>query len=386
MATNDAAFNVLLPTISATGEARSGMANFSVPLPEVSGGGIHRGGIANLEVPLIELGIATGATLNIEVPAPEIAGGITAPIVGEASITVPLISLSAVSGGVANVPLPLAVVSATGIAGGIVTAAITVPAAQVNATGTIPLHASADVNVPLVVISAAGHKQNTINANITVPCVDVDISGVTGTIGGGSVSVPLVQVTAEATFAPHGTAAITVPLVIVEARGSGAIIITNQVESDESTSFAVSVNLTNREVSEYVNYQFNSQTYFAGKYIGANSSGLFNLTGDDDAGTDIAAKIRTGLDDFGSYNLKRVWGVYLSHNGEALRVKTTSPSDDFDAVGGAKNRATVSVQKFKVQRTKRDTYWGVQVENVRGSDFEIGGLEMICELLNRRAV
>jgi hypothetical protein len=386
MATNDAAFNVLLPTISADGEARSGMAGFSVPLAEVLGGGIHRGGLAELEVPIIELGIATGATLNIEVPAPTIAGNVIAPIMGNADVDVPLISLSAVSGGIADVVLPVTVVSATGTAGGVATADVKVPAAEVSATGTIPLTASSAFTVPLVVISATGHKQNVGTADITVPRVDIDISGVTGTVGDGVIEVPLAQVSAEATFAPHGTAAITVPLAIIEALGSGSVVVTSQVESDESTSFAVSVNITNRGVSEYINYQFNSQTYFNGKYIGANSSGVFDLTGDDDAGTDIAAKIRTGLDDLGSYHLKRAWGLYLSHNGEALRIKTASPSDDYDAVGGAKNRATVSVQKFKVQRTKRDVYWGVQVENVGGSDFEIGGLEMICELLNRRAV
>lgn len=359
---------------------------FDVLLPEVYGEGTERGGIANLEVPCAELSIRCGATLNIEVPLPTVTGTATAPIIGTAHITVPLISLSATTGGVASVTPPVAAVAGTGLAGTVADAGIRVPLAQIDGTGHVPLVGAGDVTVPLVIISGTGSRQNSGIANITVPRVDVDVSGTVGTIADGTVTVPLVQVSAEASFAPHGTAAITVPLVVVEARGSGAIIITNQIESDESTSFAVSINLSNQGVSEYINYQFNSQTYFNGKYIGANSSGLFDLTGDDDAGTDIAARIRSGLDDLGSYHLKRVWGVYLAHNGEALRVKTASPSEDLDTVGGAKNRATVSVQKFKVQRTKRDVYWGVQVENEGGSDFTIEGLEMICEVLGRRAV
>jgi hypothetical protein len=359
---------------------------YSALLPVVEGWGTEHGGQIDIEVPLIQLDIRTGGLAEFGVPKSIIASTGDAHDLGIAAISVPIVTLETKTGGVMQLTPPVPTLNAVGRQDNLGTAKVSVPVITLVADGKSPVIGKASVNVPLILLSADGSFINQGNADITVPRVDIDVSGLMGTIGGGTLTVPILQLEATGTFAPNGSALITVPLLILEARASGAIVITSEVGESESETFAVSMNLTNRAVSEYLNYKFNSQTYFGGKYIGANENGIYDLTGDDDAGTDIVARIRTGLDSLGSYNLKRVWGVYLTHNGEALRVKTASPADTYDTIAGAKNRSSISVQKFRSQRTKRDNYWGIEISNVGGSDFEINGLEIVCEVLNRRAL
>lgn len=68
--------------------------------------------------------------------------------------------------------------------------------------------------------------------------------------------------------------------------------------SGGATVSIVVINTINKAVSNYTNYDFNSMTYFAGKNIGANASGLYEMDGDDDdtlaTPVDITAAIRTG--------------------------------------------------------------------------------------------
>lgn len=381
-----ALLTVAFPVTTATGSEAYNAAVFDVLLPELSAKEVNRGWTDGDTIPAISVSALGGALSAISVLAPTTTAVGSQINVGKGGLSVPLLTLDVRTGAVSGSAVPVPILSTSGLVGQVGSSDLRVPVVGLTASGTAPLMGTGSFSVPVVQITGQASFINQGTANLTVPRIDLDVSGFAGNIGDSGIEIPLVQLTATGTFAPVGTASITVPLVVLEARGTGTIVITSQVEETESETFALSINLSNRAVSEYINYKFNSQTYFNGKYIGANTSGLFDLTGDDDAGTDIAAKIRTGLDDLGSYNLKRVWGIYLAHNAEAIRVKTIFESGDFDAVGGAKNRATISVQKFKSQRTKRGNYWGIEVSNVGGSDFEIGGLELICEVLNRRAV
>ena len=395
MATNDAAFDALLPATTSYGWSLLSEGLFIVDdgsrplnslLPTLDASGMHKGGTLSEDLPLVTVTSLGAGSSAISVPHPETTASGSQVNIGVGSLSVPLPTLVVRTGAVSGSTVPVPVLSGHGLVGQVGSSDVKVPVAQLTASGTAPLMGTGSFSVPLVQITGQASFINQGTANITVPRIDLDVSGFTGNIGDSGIEVPLVQLTATGTFAPSGTASITVPLAVVEARGSGAVVIASQVEESESETFALSINLSNQAVSEYINYKFNSQTYFNGKYIGANTDGIFDLTGDDDAGTDIVAKIRTGLDDVGSFNLKRVWGVYLSHNAEAIRVKTVTESGDFDTVAGAKNRAAISVQKFKSQRTKRDGYWGVEISNVGGSDFQINSLEIVCEVLNRRAV
>jgi hypothetical protein len=75
---------------------------------------------------------------------------------------------------------------------------------------------------------------------------------------------------------------------------------------------AWAVNTRTGAVTEYENYTFNSFTRLGNSYLGAASDGLYVLAGPDDAGTEIAVRVRTGLMRFGGNRLSRLKAIYVT--------------------------------------------------------------------------
>lgn len=145
----------------------------------------------------------------------------------------------------------------------------------------------------------------------------------------------------------------------------------------------------NLAYSEYQNYPFSDIATLKGKPYALADDGLYLLEGEQDAGTPIAAALRTGLFDFGSKALKDAKSVYLGYTSDGqLVVKTVttgrgkkredwyrlkkSPGGDFDM-----NRATI-------QRGLRSTYWQFEICNVNGADFDIDDVTIVYNVLSRR--
>ena len=85
---------------------------------------------------------------------------------------------------------------------------------------------------------------------------------------------------------------------------------------------AITIRLENQAISQYDHYDFNSFCKIGDTYLGANSSGIFTLGGDDDNGTDINAIFALILSDWGVSNVKRIRKIFLGYetNG-SLTVK-----------------------------------------------------------------
>jgi len=64
--------------------------------------------------------------------------------------------------------------------------------------------------------------------------------------------------------------------------------------------------LNNYGITEYLNYNFNSLCSFNGKSFGANSTGIYELTGTQDVTTDIAWQILTPRFDLETDNVKKL--------------------------------------------------------------------------------
>ena len=89
---------------------------------------------------------------------------------------------------------------------------------------------------------------------------------------------------------------------------------------DDTPYYAYSINAANKAISEYTNYGFNSMAVFNGVAYGATSSGLFRLEGSDDAGTRIDWRLRTGLQNLGTGQLKGMDSVYIGHTASGRMV------------------------------------------------------------------
>lgn len=60
----------------------------------------------------------------------------------------------------------------------------------------------------------------------------------------------------------------------------------------QSSFRSMVLNLKNNGLTEYLNYNFNSMTTFNGSAFGANSNGIYELTGTTDAGSNISWRVR----------------------------------------------------------------------------------------------
>lgn len=149
-------------------------------------------------------------------------------------------------------------------------------------------------------------------------------------------------------------------------------------------------NTESRAFHTYRNFPFNSFFELGGHYYGATDEGIYLLEGEDDAGVPIDAMVRTGLMDLGTGLLKRMEAMYLGYRSTGqllLKVVTTS---DY----GEKTESWYSLDpqpadafregRIKVGRGLKSLYWGFELANVDGSDFEIDTLSMLPMILERR--
>jgi hypothetical protein len=145
-----------------------------------------------------------------------------------------------------------------------------------------------------------------------------------------------------------------------------------------------------RPISEYDNYNYNSMVSFKGRFYGASDDGLFELDGDDDAGTPIQAKLSSLMLDFGSSRQKRVRSAYLGYtatNQLVLRVRSVSQgllSEDWYEAREVTSAEAPRANIAHVGQGLKSRYWQFELVNVDGGDFEIDQLEMYPIFLGRR--
>jgi hypothetical protein len=145
-----------------------------------------------------------------------------------------------------------------------------------------------------------------------------------------------------------------------------------------------------RAYTRYTNFPFNSFCELGGRYFGATDTGIYELTGDDDAGEPIAAHVRAGLSDMGTGKLKRMESLYLGYRADGamvLKVVTTSDAgakrEDWYALE-TRPADAVREGRVKIGRGLKSRYWGFELANVDGGDFALDSLEWLPMVLERR--
>jgi hypothetical protein len=143
------------------------------------------------------------------------------------------------------------------------------------------------------------------------------------------------------------------------------------------------INTRTGAVTEYTNYDFNSFAKMGNKYLAASSDGLYELLGDDDDGTDIISKMKTGFAQFAGSHLCHFKAIYLGvRNGGSyyLRIETAEGTNTtYELV--AEDMKTTRVQVGKGLRAR---YFSFELENVDGQDFDLESIEFVPMVVQRR--
>lgn len=138
--------------------------------------------------------------------------------------------------------------------------------------------------------------------------------------------------------------------------------------------------------SRYTGFSFNSFAEVEGRYYAAGDAGIFELTGDNDAGTAIDAYVLTARRGQGADRRSRMPMVYLT--GRSQGVLHCSVIDEegaeFDytaerALGDRDGR-----ERVKPGKGLKASFWQLKIGNERGEDFELTDVGTLADILKRR--
>lgn len=382
--------SISLPVAEVIGNGLSGavaQASIALPTPVVDGLGQFVVQVA-LDLPLPQVTINAGERTAVTVPLLEVTATGKTSLIGRASVTLPALDIEGKSGVTCSLTLPLAAVTATGLAGLVANATAKIPVLELAATGDTPLIATASLSLPLLQVSGQGSKNLNATASISLPLVQITPNAYAGSLASASVTLPLLTVDADGFFHGSGSASITLPLLEVTANAPAVLVVLAYDDTTESiTGYALVLNIENGALSDYSNYGFNSFCTFGGKKLGASTSGIYDLSGDTDSGTDIVSQIRTALQDGKTAMLKGVEDAVagLTTDGmlDAKIVVDGGYSYAMKAFPPRESDA-ITTQRFKAGRGIASRYLALELTNRSGADFAVESAEMTVVPLNRR--
>ena len=165
-----------------------------------------------------------------------------------------------------------------------------------------------------------------------------------------------------------------------------SLLLSDQISSNAAL-LAYVVNANTLALTTYNNYNFNSFAKLGGKYYGAADDGIYELSGANDNGTQIAASVTLGKQDFNSELLKTMPSVYvgLSATGAMiLKVVTDTGSARLYKLATPTNTTALQSGRFKLGRGVTSRYWQFELQNVDGSDFTLDSITLHTVVLSRR--
>lgn len=142
------------------------------------------------------------------------------------------------------------------------------------------------------------------------------------------------------------------------------------------------LNTKNAAVTEYTNYAFNSFAQVGGRYLGASQDGLYKLTGETDAGTDIIGTLKTGLAQLGGSRFTSFKAAYLGvrGGGEFVLKLETGDGHAYHYRVVANDMATTKIRLGKGLRAR---YFSFELIST-GQDFDLDTLEFVPIVASRR--
>jgi hypothetical protein len=158
--------------------------------------------------------------------------------------------------------------------------------------------------------------------------------------------------------------------------------------SKDLSAIAWVMNTESRGLWNYENFGFDSIAEYNGVLYATSPDGISELTADDDDGRDIAAHWKTGFEDFGADNKKRMSGIYVSHNGGEIEcsVETYDSRDEHVYTYLIEERLTDAPRNNRIRVGKGLTsrYWRFTFNNVNGADFQVQDVAAEIGISNRR--
>lgn len=159
--------------------------------------------------------------------------------------------------------------------------------------------------------------------------------------------------------------------------------------NDSDLYVGYAMNLRNAGMVKYENWPFTEMATVGGVPLAIGEEGLYRLEGDTDDGLPIRARIRTGLTDFGTAMLKHTLNSYVGYTTDGQLVMKVTTTD-----GGRKRERWYALKpreagapmpgRFDIAKGLVGLYWGYELVNVDGADFEFDTVKVWPFAVQRR--
>lgn len=159
--------------------------------------------------------------------------------------------------------------------------------------------------------------------------------------------------------------------------------------NEGGTFVGYAMNLRNAGMVKYENYPFSGLAVVGNVPLAIGPEGLYRLEGDTDDGDPIRARVRTGLTDFGTSMLKHTLNSFVAYTSDGKLVLKVTTTD-----GGRKRERWYELRertadqpvggRFDVAKGMVGLFWGYELVNVDGADFELDTVNVWPFAVQRR--
>lgn len=278
------------------------------------------------------------------------------------SLVLPALVVTAVGASASGaVTLPAFVVVSTGTQGAVTSAELILPELSLSADALVGVMGSATLSLPSL-ISAGTATQETF-ANLVLPALTAAAQGGIELGWTGALDLPMLQLTAAMITDSTGDITVTTDYV------------------------TWTVNEQTAQHSKYTNWLVNSYAEIGSAQFVSTPTGIFELIGDDDAGTNIDARVYWPPTSFGTTKQKRCEQAFLRirARGDVRLVALTDETErriyNQDMTGFPAN---LHPKRVQFTRKLQGALWQMGFENIDGADFDLHDIEVDIVVLTRR--
>lgn len=164
---------------------------------------------------------------------------------------------------------------------------------------------------------------------------------------------------------------------------------TSVIRIGDDTFATYAMTLRGAAVTEYAGVRFNSQAVIDGQLYIADESGVYLFDGNDDAGANIDASVYLGLSALGTQLKKAVPAAYFGYTATGtLLLKVITTDAGVKRVNVYKLspvvRNATADNRITPSKGLHAVYWGFELANYEGADFELDTVQVWRMALNRR--
>jgi hypothetical protein len=274
--------------------------------------------------------------------------------------------------GVSNIEFPVFEIEAEGYSSNFGTASFNFPVFSLSATGDVEIVGTANISFPKFTLEATGHPNSSGTLDIDFPVFTLDAEALAGVIGTLDKKFPTFTLSATGVLSNYGSASILFP------------VFTLSTSALASAGYlAMVLNIKNRALTLYENYDFNSMCRFNDKHFGATKTAIYDLdSGTTDAGTLIDWNMKTGYLDLEQKIKKRLRQAWLSYKTDGDLILTiTQPNGDEYEYQLEGIDTTETGLRVKFGKGIRSKYVALDIKNVDGSSIDLDVIKLHLEKL-----